>query len=117
MHGYKNSKVDLNYHYVGLSLVYENLADDYETVDRLEDAIRQCDTAIRYDLTCKRGLVVGYMMGEKMYTKDRMAGDNSGSKPKYLQAYQILKLMKQERQLIILQRAYRRWYDEEIESK
>ncbi len=40
---YENSKVDNKFHYVALSLIYRNLADDYEVNNRFEEAIEMCD--------------------------------------------------------------------------
>ena len=112
---YEYSKVELKYHYVSLALVYQHLAFDYEECDRLEEAEIWCDNAIRFDLRCQRGLGLGFLLEEKIYTLDRITGDRTSSKNKYLQAYQLLKLMKKEGQMKSLQKIFKEWYKEDID--
>ena len=113
--GYQNSKVDIKYHYVALALIYEHLAINYEECDKFEEAISWCDKAIRLDLSCKRGIGMGFILEQKIYTIDRMSGDRSSSKDKYKQAYQILKLMRKERQMKSLQKIFYEWYEDVID--
>lgn len=112
---YENSKVDNKFHYVALSLIYKNLSDDYEVNDRFEEAIEMCDRAISFALKCKRALNIGFLYEEKRYSIDRMTGERVSSKKKYQQAYQILKLLKDEKKMISLLNVYKKWYDETID--
>lgn len=113
--GYENSKVDLKYHYVGIALVYQHLALNCEECDRLEAGIEWCDKSIQFDLECKRGLNVGFMLSQKIYTMNRMSGIDVSRKKCYQQAYQLMKLMKDEKQMKELRIAYDEWYKEEID--
>lgn len=113
---YECSKVELKYHYVSLALVYQHLAFNYEECDRLEEANIWCDKAIQFELRCQRGLNLGSNLIEKNYIFDRITGDRSSSKNKYLQAYQLLKLMKKETQMKSLQKIYKEWYEENVDS-
>lgn len=117
VHGYENSKVDLKYHYAALALVYQHLAVDCEECDRLEEAVEWCDRSIRFELRCKRGLAVGFVLSQKVYTLDRMRGDRTLSRESYQQAYQIMKVMKKERRMKSLRKAYMEWYGEEIDEQ
>ena len=112
---YENSKVDNKFHYVALSLIYRNLADDYEVNDRFEEAVEMCDTAISFALKCKRSLNIGFMYEEKRYVIDRMTGERISSKKKYQQAYYILKLLKDEKKMNSLLNIYKKWYGETID--
>lgn len=113
--GFERSKVDLKYHYVALALIYQHLAIDCEESDKFEEAVEWCDKSIRFDLRCKRGLNVGFMLEERIYTMDRMKGDRTLSKDRYQQAYQLLKVMRKERQMECLRNVYTEWYGEEID--
>lgn len=112
---YENSKVDNKFHYVALSLIYRNLADDYEVNNRFEEAIEMCDRAIIFALKCKRALNIGFLYEEKVYSINRMTGERLYSKKKYQQAYQILKLLKDDKKMTNLLNAYKKWYDEPID--
>ena len=55
------------------------------------------------------------MLEEKTYTLDRMTGDNSKSRQRYRQSYQLRRLMKaSERQKAPIERAFKEWYGEDI---
>ena len=114
--GYKKSKVDLKYHYPSLALLYIHIAGICEDCNRFEDSINWCNQAIQFDFQCKRGLNLGFMLEEKTYALDRMTGDRSKSKSKYLQAYQLLKMMNKKSHMLILQKYYKEWYGEEIDK-
>lgn len=116
VHGYENSKVDLKHHYAALILVYQHLAVDCEECDRFEEAVEWCDRAIRFELRCKRGLAIGFVLSQKVYTLDRMYEDRTRSKALYQQAYQIMKTMKKQRRMKSLRKAYIGWYGEEIDE-
>lgn len=114
IHGYENSKVDLKYHYVSLAILYQNLAFNYEESNHLMDAIHMCDKTIMLDLKCKRALNIGFILVERQYSENRMNDDRKSGKDRYQQAYQILKLLKKDRQMRNLQRQYERWYEEKF---
>lgn len=114
MSGYVRSKVNLKYHYVPVALIYQHLAFDCEECDRLEEAIKWCDKAIRFDLVCRKGLNLGIMLEEKIYAQGKMKGNVLLGKEEYRQAYYILKLMKKEKQMQILKEVFIEWYGEEI---
>lgn len=114
IHGYENSKVDLKYHYVSLAILYQNLAFNYEESNHLMDAIQMCDKTIMLDLKCKRALNIGFILVERQYSENRMNDDRKSGKDRYQQAYQILKLLKKDRQMRNLQRQYERWYEEKF---
>lgn len=113
--GYESSKVDVKYHYAALALLYQHLAFNYEECGRLEESIQWCDNTILLDLKCKRGLNIGIMRREKVYCMEQKMHDEEWSKANYQQAFQLLKLMRKERQMKRLQSRYREWYGEEIE--
>lgn len=115
LRAYENSKVDMKYHYVAVALISGNLADDYEVSDRFEEAIAMCDWAISFALRCKRSSNIGFLYEEKQYTIDRMTGERASGKKVYQQAYQILKLLKREREMNSLQNMYQKWYGEMID--
>lgn len=115
LQGYENSKVDLRYHYVAVTLVGSNLVDWYEEVGRFDDAIAWCDKIIKLELECNRGVHIGYLLSEKRYTMDRMENQNLESKDIYKKAYQILKLMKSEVRKLSLEKMYLKWYGENID--
>ena len=107
MVGYKASKVDKKHYYHSLGLLYLNLIDNYEETNRFEEAIRLCDEAIRYDMSCDKGSDLGYLISERQYTIDRREG-KAGEEGKkcYQQAYQLMKLSKREIVMKELQTAY-----------
>ena len=111
---FENSKVDPKFHYVALSIIYTNLSDDYEVSDRFQEAVNMCDKAIAFKLRCKKGINLGFLWEQKRYSLDRKNGEREGSKEVYQQAYQILKLMKDEEHMISLKNAYEKWYGEEM---
>ena len=111
---FENSKVDPKFHYVALSIIYTNLSDDYEVSDRFQEAVKMCDKAIAFKLRCKKGINLGFLWEQKRYSLDRKNGEREGSKEVYQQAYQILKLMKDEEHMISLKNAYEKWYGEEM---
>ena len=113
--GYESSKVDLKYHYAALALLYQHLAFNYEECGRFDEAIKWCDNTILLDLKCKRGLNIGIIWREKVYCMEYKKHDEEWSKENYQQAFQLLKLMKKERQMKRLQDRYKQWYGEEIE--
>ncbi len=115
MVGYKTSRVGKRYYYYSLGLLYLNLVNNYEESDRFEEAIRLCDEAIRYDMSCDKGSDLGYLISERQYTIDRREGKvREEGKKCYQQAFQLMKLMKREVQMKGLMRAYKEWYGEEI---
>lgn len=111
---YENSKVDLKHHYPVISLIYVNLAEMYEEIDKFDESIMWCNRAIKFDLECKRGISIGDAVSEKRYSLDRKAKSNVNSRSTYVQAYQICKLMKLVEKMKSLQKAYMRWYGEDI---
>ena len=112
---FENSKVDPKFHYVALSIIYTNLSDDYEVSDRFQEAVKMCDKAIAFKLRCKKGFNLGFLMEQKRYTLDRRNGEREGSKEVYQQAYQILRMMQDERHMISLKNIYGKWYGEVID--
>ena len=113
--GYEKSKVDLKYHYPSLSLTYTHIAGISEECNRFEESMRWCDDAIKFDLLCKRGLQLGFMLEERIYAFERMTSNREDCKSKYLQAYLLLKLMDKKRHMITLQKYYKKNYGEEID--
>ncbi len=113
--GYENSRVDLKYHYVGVSLVYEHLSDDYERCGYFDKAFEMCDTAIRFELRCEKGCTLGYLVDQKAYVRAKILGDQESGKRSCRQAYQLHKLMKMERLMISLQKAYEKIFQEKID--
>ncbi len=116
VNGFKNSKVDLKYHYVAVALICQHLCFNYEECNCFDKAYECCDETIRFELECKKGLNLGIVLGQKIYTLDRKCGDRSASKKKYLQAYQLLKLMNKRQQMENLQEFYYEWYGEDIDK-
>ena len=115
LEGYKNSRVDLKYHYEEMALLYHHLAIDYEETDQLEEAIVWCDRSILFELRCKKANTLGFMLQEKRYTMDRITGDRSQSKACYQQSYQLLKLMKKDKLMKSMREGYKKWYGEEVD--
>jgi hypothetical protein len=112
---YGNSRIDLKYRYVPLALIYSNLCAYYEETDQFDKALELADKTIRYSIECLRGDFLGFMLEEKTYTLDRMTGDNSKSRQRYRQSYQLRRLMKaSERQKAPIERAFKEWYGEDI---
>ncbi len=112
--GYESSKVDLKYHYTSLALLYQHIAVNCEESNEFERAIFWCDKAILLDLRCHRGLNIGLLLEEKIYSMVKMNGDRHFGKQEYYQAYLLLKLMKKDKQMRYLQREYKEWYGEEL---
>lgn len=113
--GYENSKVDLKYHYVAMSLIYVNLSDYYEVSDRFEEAILACETGARFELRCKRGNVLGYFVEQRAYTTERMTNGRLSGKLSYRKAYQLCNLMREENAMRSLKNAYETLYKEAID--
>ena len=113
--GYINSKVDLKYHYVAISLVLRNLAACYEECDLFEEAVGVCEDGARLVLRCKRGSMLGFLVEQKAYTTERMTHGRLPGKSSYRKAYQIDKLMRDERRMRSLQNAYESDYKEKID--
>ena len=113
--GYEKSKVDLKYHYPSVALIYHHIAGICEECDRFEESIWWCDEAIKFELQCKRALSLGFMLEERILASDRKLDNRSQSKNKYLQAYQLLKMVNKKSHMIILQKYYKEWYAEEID--
>lgn len=112
--GYENSKVDLKYRYVAMSLIYVNLSAYYEECNQFEEAIIACKTGARLELKCKRGSMLGFFVEQRAYTTERMTDGRLPAKASYRQAYQIFKLVKKENAMRSLQSAYETLYQEEI---
>ena len=109
--GYENSKIQEKYHYVGLSLLYEHLAIGCEEIEKFDRGIYWCDKAIHFDLECKRGSNLGFLLEQKTFTMERKGLDKEQCKQKYLQSYQLLKLMNQKRHMTILQNYMENYLD------
>lgn len=101
--GYERSRIHEKYHYVALSLIYEHLAIDCEEVEEFDQGIIWCNKAIEFDFECKRGSNLGFLLEQKTFIMERMGAESDWCKEKYLQSYQLLKLMGQKRHMIILQ--------------
>lgn len=114
---YEKSKVDLKYRVVTVSLIYSALGDICEEVGKFDEAVEWCDKAQKLDLECGKLLDAGFLVTEKRYAKDRKLGRGPDSKKAYMQAYQIHKIVKQERRMKSLQNAYRKWFNEEIDDQ
>lgn len=113
--GYENSKVMIKYHYVSVSLFYENLSNSYEKCGRLQEAMDVCEKGIRYELECGRGLTLGFYVDQKAYIAGQITGDIALGKRDYRQAYQLHKLMRKESSMKRLQTAYERIFNEKID--
>ena len=115
MMGYKNSKIDKKYYFHPLGLIYLNLIDNYEESGRFEEALLLCEETIHYEIDCGKCSDLGYLIGEKQYTIDRMKGKPCEEGKKYYQqAFQLLKLMKRDVVISELCHGYRQWYGEEL---
>lgn len=113
--GYENSRVDIKYHYVGVSLVYEHLCDAYERCGYLDKAFEMCDVAIRYELLCKKGRTLGFLVDQRSYVLSKIDSDQESEKKSCQQAYQLHKLMKMKQSMITLQAAYEKIFHEKID--
>lgn len=113
--GYENSKIDLKYHYVAMSLIYVNLSGNYEECDFFEKAILACEDGIKLELRCNRGSMLGFFIKQRAYTEDRMTDGKISGQKKYQQAYQIYRLMKKEVSMKSLLKVYKQLYNEEID--
>lgn len=112
---YERSKVNMKYRYIPLALLYVTLCSAYEETNRFEKAVQYADKTINYSISSLRGDFLGFLLEEKTYTLDRITGDNTKSKSKYIQSYRIRCLMKaSERQKAPLRRAFQKWYGEEL---
>lgn len=101
--GYEKSKIERKYRYAPLSLIYEHLAIDCEEVGELDRAIYWCDTAIRFDFECEKGSNLGFLLEQKTFIMERKGAKKGWCKEKYLQSYELLKLMHQRRHMELLQ--------------
>lgn len=116
VYSFENSKVDIKFRYVPLSLIYLNLCRYYEETNQFSKALELADRSISYAINCSRGDFLGFLIEEKAFTEARMSGNKEKSKPMYRQSYQIRKLMKAiECQKAPLKEAFLEWYGEEIE--
>ena len=66
--GYEKSKVDKKFHYTEVMAVYITLSVLYEENGQFDEAIKNCDEGIKYELQCKKGLEIGFLKEEKIYT-------------------------------------------------
>lgn len=115
--GYERSKVADRNHRRPIGLLYTNLCNYYEEMNRFDDAISLADKAIKYYIKCNRGDKLGFLVEEKAYTNDRMTGDNTTNKGKYRQSYRLMELMKSgENEKAPLREAYKEWYGETIDK-
>ncbi len=113
--GYMNSKVDLKYHYVAMSLIYLNLSGNYEECDYFEKSIEACEDGIKLELKCNRGSMLGSFVKQRAYTEDRMTEGKVSGQRKYQQAYHIYRLMGKEASMKSLLKVYKKLYNEEID--
>ena len=111
---YEKSRVNPKYHHASLSLLYEHLAIYCEEMGRLEEAIDWCNKAISFDLYCNRGGNLGFILEQRVYTEDRI--ERKDRKRNYLQAYYLLKLMKQRKRMEDLQNNYYKFYGMDLEG-
>lgn len=102
--GYEGSRVDLKYHYRGIIFVYRDLGVLYEESDQFEKAIEMYEKGIELELKCKRGLILGYCIQEKAYTKGRQCRNKNACQYYYKQAFQIFGLMKKYDRMEALER-------------
>lgn len=112
--GYENSKVDTKYHYRGIILVYRDLGVLYEESNQFEKAIEMYEKGIKLELKCKRGLILGYCIQEKAYTKGRQCKNKETCQYYYQQAYQIFRLMKKYDRMKGLEQYWIKNFGEEI---
>jgi len=110
----ENTKTGIKSQYIKLLLLYESLAKCYEQKQQYEKAITICDKLISLELKCGKGLSLGYIVSRKAYSRDEKRGSREGSQEQYQQAHQIMKLMGKERQMVNLQKAYKKWYGEKF---
>lgn len=111
--GYENSKVDKKFHYTEVMAIYVTLANLYEKNGQFDEAIKNCDEGIRYELQCKKGLEIGYMKEGKIYTISRM-GENINP-AEYKQPLQLYKLMRKNVRLNSLKKGYKTLYGQELD--
>lgn len=96
---------------IGALIKQERIGRD---ISRTKLTAGVCSEAL---LECLRGDFLGFMLEEKTYTLDRMTGDNSKSRQRYRQSYQLRRLMKaSERQKAPIERAFKEWYGEDIRN-
>ncbi len=112
--GYELSKSDTRHHFTALSLIYINLCKCYEKKRRYVEAMDVCNKSIYFSIRCQKGLSIGYMLSKKTYDMDEISGERENSRNRYLQAYQLMKLMKQDKEIESLQKAYKKWYGEDM---
>ena len=111
--GYENSKVDKKFHYTEVMAIYVTLANLYEKNGQFDEAIKNCDEGIRYELQCKKGLEIGYMKEGKIYTISRM-GENINP-AEYKQPLQLYKLVRKNVRLNSLKKGYKTLYGQELD--
>lgn len=114
---YERSDVDIKYHYAPIMLIYENLMDAYEIANFFDKAVKIGNILIELEFRCQRALSMGFVYSEKEYALNRKQRNRSQSKPHYQIAYQVMKLMHKTKQMKALRKAYREWYDEEIDEQ
>lgn len=112
--GFENSKVDVKYHYASTSLIYDCLSCEYEENNQFDKALKFCDKGIRFELRCERGNILGHFIMQKTYIEERKAVLQKNCKYYYQQAYQLLKLMRVESGMKLLENYYRDNFGENI---
>lgn len=112
--GFESSRVDLKYHYVSISLLYEYLSGKYEESNQFDKALEFCKKGIKFELECERGNSLGYYIMQSTYIRERMTGKKEACKYYYQQAYLILQLMKVDSTTEALKKYYKKNYNEDI---
>lgn len=115
LQGFENSRVDMQYHYASVALIYEHLAGKYEESGQFDKAKDIYEKGIRFCLQCERGDMIGKYLMENIYTWERKGGDRFVCKGYYKQAYQLLKLMQMESAQKSLEKYYMDNYTENID--
>lgn len=112
---YEKSKVNLANHYVGVSMIYGNLMNYYEETGKLEKAKEFCEKAIRLQLICHRGNLIGEALMQKAYIIELENGDRKTCQFYYKQAFQFYILMKDIYSKTILDKHYLEIFKEKID--
>lgn len=110
--GYEKSKVDKKFHYTEVMAVYITLSVLYEENGQFDEAIKNCDEGIKYELQCKKGLEIGFLKEEKIYTLSKMIGNVNPIE--YKQPLELYKLMRKYARLKSLKRGYEILYGREL---
>lgn len=114
LEGFVNSRVDLKYHYLSVSLIYHYLAGEYEENNQFDKAVEYCSKAVSYDMECGRTTMLGWCAAQKIYTEERKSGKNKACANDYRQAYQLLKLTKRNSGMRAIEKIYRNNYGKDI---